>query len=195
MKVTLHKALRIRSAVEEKVKTFDVKPGVALDVDSAAVRADVAKVIADARDGVHARLDTFRALNGVLSRLRVAIAEANVSVGVEHLLAAQGTVDREIAKIKALVEAPRTDTGSLSNKIDRKIEALKLPQQGYGRSDNDTLSVNVLSAEDVTLFTARLVELRRTKERLEDERAAINHRSDIEIGDDDANVLTEHGII
>jgi hypothetical protein len=195
MKVTLHKALRIRSAVEEKVKTFDVKPVVALDVDSAAVRADVAKVIADARDGVHVRLEKFCALNGVLSRLRVAIAEANEDVGVEHLLAAQGSVDREIAKVKALVEAPRTDTGSLPNKIDRKIEALKLPQQGYGRSENDTLAVNVLSAEDVKLFEARLVELRRTKERLEDERAAINHRSDIEIGDDDANVLTEHGII
>jgi hypothetical protein len=195
MKVTLHKALRIRSAVEEKVKAFDVKPVVALDVDSAAVRADVAKVIADARDGVRARLDKFRALNDVLSKLRLAIADANVFVGVERLLADQGAVDREIAKIKALVEAPRIDTGSLSNKIDRKIEALKLPQQGYGRSENDTLSVNVLSAEDVALFTARLVELRRNKERLEDERAAINHRNDIEIGEDDVKVLTEHGII
>jgi hypothetical protein len=195
MKVTLHKALRIRSSVEEKVKTFDVKPVFALDVDSAAVRADVAKVIADARDGVHSRLEKFRSLNGVLANLRIAIADANVFVGVERLLADQGEVDREIAKVKTLIEAPRTDTGSLTNKIDRKIEALKLPQQGYGRSESDTLAVNVLSAEDVKLFEARLVELRRAKERLEDERAAINHRNDIQIGDDDAKVLTEHGII
>ncbi len=195
MKVTLHKALRIRSAVEEKVKTFDVKPVVALDVDSAGVRADVKQVISDARHGVLARLEQFRLLNAVLANLRNAIAEANVANGVERLLADQGVVEREIAKVKAMAEASRTDVESLANKIDRKIESLKVPQQGFGRHDGASLDVNVLTAEDAKAFEARLLELRREKERLEDTRATVNHRSDIEIGEADAAVLTQHGII
>lgn len=193
--VTLHKALRIRTAVDEKLKSFEVKPVVTLDIDSDAVRTNVSDVIDAARLEVQSRLERYRSLNRAFANLRTAIAAANVANGVEQLLAEQGGVEREINKLKGLVDGQRTDVGSLSNKITRKIEALKAPSQSYGYHDDDTMAVNVLSADDVKGFQELLMQLRRDKERLEDERAAINHRTDIVIGEGDHAALVEHGIV
>jgi hypothetical protein len=195
MNVSLHKALRIRSAVEDKIKGFDLKPVVSLDVDSSAVRADVSAVIKTAHDDLMVRLEQFRRLNVVLADLRTKIAAANVANGVEALLAEQGVVEREIAKVKALLDGNRTDVESVANKVARKIESLKTPTQTYGRHEGETLAVNVISSEDVKAFEGVLLSLRRRKDNLEDQRATINHRTDIEIGEDEASLLSEQGIV
>lgn len=196
MKVTLHKALRIRSAIEEKLKSFDLKATIVLDVDSASVRADATAVVSKATADVTERLGQYTNLSAAFARLRTTIAKANAEGPVEALLAELGHLERQIVKLKALLSVGPTDQESLKNKVERKLDSLKASQAShYGYPEGETLKVNVLSTAEIERLEKTLVALRREKEKLEDERAAVNHRTDIEIGESDYSLLIEHGIV
>jgi hypothetical protein len=197
MKLSLTKALRLRSELEERVKAFDLKATVDLDVDSKRVQESAAEVVEEAAAGLTTRLATFSRLSGLLSAIRVSIAKANAQNGVEEILAKQGDVDRQIAKLKQLLGAPRVDMDSLQSKIYRRTESLKSPvKSGYGyAAETATVQFNAVSAELASQFEQQLIQLRRQKVELEDERTVANARTDIEIGADDHALLIEQGII
>lgn len=199
MKFTVTKALRLRSAIEEKLKSYDLKATVELDVDSKRVQNGPADVIAEAAAGLSVRLETFARLSALLAKVRIAITKANVESGVEEILAQQGNIDRQIAKLKQLVAAPRVDLDSVDNKITRRLQSLKSPspQAGYygSSAEKATLSINTVTETVAIELEKQLVDLRRTKAELEDSRTVANARADIEIGDDDHRLLIEQGIV
>lgn len=199
MKFTVTKALRLRSAIEEKLKSYDLKATVELDVDSKRVQNGPADVIAEAAAGLSARLETFTRLSALLAKVRIAIAKANVESGVEEILAQQGNIDRQIAKLKQLVAAPRVDLDSIDNKITRRLQSLKTPSPSasyYGHSaETASLSINTVTETVAADLEKQLIGLRRTKAELEDSRAVANARAEIEIGDDDHRLLIEQGIV
>jgi hypothetical protein len=199
MKFTVTKALRLRSAIEEKLKSYDLKATVELDVDSKRVQTGPADVIGEAANGLSARLETFARLSALLAKVRVAVAKANVESGVEEILAQQGDVDRQIAKLKQLVAAPRVDLDSIDNKINRRLQSLKTPSPSagyYGHSvETASISINTVTETVAADLEKQLIALRRKKVELEDSRAIANARADIEIGEDDHNLLIEQGIV
>jgi hypothetical protein len=199
MKLSVTKALRLRSAIEEKLKSYDLKATIELDVDSKRVQNGPAEVIAEAAAGLSTRLETFARLSALLGKVRVAIAKANVESGVEEILAQQGDIDRQIAKLKQLVAAPRVNLDSVENKITRRMQSLKTPSPSsgyYGHSaETASISINTVTDEVATELEKQLIGLRRTKAELEDSRTVANARADIEIGDDDHRLLTEQGIV
>lgn len=199
MKLSVTKALRLRSALEERLKAFDVKAVVELDVDSRRVQEDAKSVIDEAAEGVSARLETFGRLSALLASIRTAIARQNVESGVEAILAQQGDIDRQIAKLKSLVAVARVDVDSVNNKIARKTASLKAPQQSasyYGQAkETETISFNTISNEFATELEGRILELRRKKVELEDNRSVANAHASIEIGDDDYALLNQQGVI
>jgi hypothetical protein len=199
--LSLTKGLRLRSAIEEKLKAFDVKATVNLDVDSKRVQEDPKSVIEDAAQGLSERLETFYRLSKLLSTVRTSIAKANVDNGVDAILAEQGDIDRRIAKLKQLVSAPRVTIDSVQSKVERKLQSLKTPQQSSPyyparqSGESETLSFNTVTDAVAVALEAKLVELRRTKAELEDNRAIANARTEIEIGDDDHALLVELAIV
>ena len=198
MKFTVTKALRLRSAIEEKLKSYDLKATVELDVDSKRVQSGPATVIEEAANGLSVRLETFARLSALLAKVRVAVAKANVESGVEEILAQQGDVDRQIAKLKQLVATPRVDLDSIDNKISRRLQSLKTPPSvGYYGHTSETASISINTVTDAVAadLEKQLVALRRRKVELEDGRAIANARADIEIGEDDHNLLIEQGIV
>lgn len=198
MKFTVTKALRLRSALEDKLKSYDLKATVELDVDSKRVQSGPADVIEEAAKGLSVRLETFARLSALLAKVRVAVAKANVESGVEEILAQQGDIDRQIAKLKQLVGAPRVDLDSVDNKITRRLQSLKTPQTvGYYGHNTETASISINTVTDAVAadLEKQLVALRRKKVELEDSRAIANARADIEIGEDDHNLLIEQGIV
>jgi hypothetical protein len=199
MKLSVTKALRLRSAIEEKLKSFDLKATVELDVDSKRVQNNPADVIAEAAAGLSARLETFARLSAFLAKARIAIAKENVESGVEEILAAQGNIDRQIAKLKQVVAAPRVDLDSIENKIARRFQSLKSPAPSagfYGHSaETATLSINTVTEAVAADLEKQLVGLRRAKAELDESRAVANARAEIEIGEDDHRLLIEQGIV
>lgn len=201
MKLSLTKALRLRSAIEDKLKSFDVKATVELDVDSKRVQEDPKSVIEGAAVGLSERLETFYRLSNLLASVRTAIAKANIESGVEEILAEQGDVDRRISKLKQLVSAPRVNFDSVQSKVERKLQSLKTPQQGSPyypsrqASESETISFNTVTDAVAVTLEAELVKLRRAKAELEDNRAIANARTEIQIGEDDHALLVELAIV
>ncbi len=199
MKLTLTKALRLRSALEEKIKLFDLKPTVSLDLDSARVSANPTEIVLDASSAITERLKTYERLSLILQRLRTAVAKANAENGVEEVLAHQGHIERVIAKIKQLVSAPRVELDTIENKIARRRDALKAPQAPasrlYGQETSDSITFNTVTAEQVVELEKQLATLRREKVDLEDKRSVLNARTEIEIGDDDYALLVEQAVV
>lgn len=200
MKLPLTKALRIRTALDEKLKTFDLKTSVQLDLDSEKVQHNPTEIVVAASSALVERMKVFERLSLILKGLRTEVAKANATSGVEETLAEQGHVDRQLAKIKQVLAQPRVELDTIANKITRKREALNNASttvtRGYGMSEaSDSISFNAVTSEQVSALETQQAALRRLKADLEDRRNLLNARTDIEIGDDDYALLIEQAVI
>lgn len=202
MQISLRQALRLRTQVEAKLKSFSVKSQVVIDIDDERLlvrqEADLVKAL---EDDLLAELEQHERLNNILANLRVDIAAENVRNGVEKALADAAAIDRRIRIIGlVLAEAERTNV-SIERRIERKREALKNPQQShphsYGRNSNQdtTIAVGALSEAKREQLEKELFALKRKKVATEDGRNMINASSTIEIADDDLSFLESVGIV
>ena len=196
--ITLRKALRLKKQVEASLKTSTVSPNISVDIDDPRELAILLPAEEKAFvEGVERQLR----LSSVLAEIRAKI-EVNNARGVNAIMSRIGHIDRQIAAYKPISEAKAVQPEMLQAKLARKREASKNPQpqtHGYGHrvEDGATIQVSPLSQETISAYKAKLVDLRKEREALEEQRLVLNNREDlaIEIGDDDIGFLRELEIV
>lgn len=190
--VTLRKALRIKKQVEANLRTSSSSLIVNLDIDDP--RALETLVKAEEKSYVESIERQLR-LSSILSSIRMGVETQNAK-GVNAIMSQIGHIDRQIAAYKPIAEAKPVNVEMLGAKLARKRDASKTPQvqtHGYGHraDDGSTIQFTPLTQETISSFKTKLVDLRKAREVLEDQRLALNNREDlsIEIGEDDIEFL------
>jgi hypothetical protein len=190
MNITLRKANAIQNSIQETIKSIDINPSIDLnefvDAQVEIKRANDELMLADARR---------QKLLLALYNIRGLVGAANSQSGIDLNLAKAAFVDKRIAQLEDFAKAkPMTDLSVITGKLD-KIKNRKDESRAslYGR--DETVTTSLLTREQIDQSKAEIKNLKKQKQKLNDEILELNIKTEIPLSDDVVETLTKEGII
>ena len=188
MNVTLRKASAIQHSILEAIRSITFKTDVELNEFHNAEQ-EIARVVGEVKSNLGRR----DALNTALYWLRRAVADANHANGVNRKLTEIAELEKQIqfyAEVggKGVRESAEVLTGKLE-----KIRVAEPKSRVYGY--NDTVTTSVFTAEDIAGFKKIVSDLKRVKQKIQDEVLELNVRSEITLDHNVVEVLKAESIL
>lgn len=192
MKITLRKASALQASIQEAIKNIDIVVKTELN------EFEDVQTKLDAVNATLIKNDQRRAsLTACLYDIRSLVGGANALSGINDRLAKAAYVDKRIAQLATLTGAEAYQE-SLAV-INGKVEKLKVPETANSRRSlygySDTVSTGVLSTEQVAQFKSQALDLKKSKQKLNDEILELNVRTEIELPSEVEMVLNQEGLI
>ena len=191
MNITLRKANAVQNSITETVKNIRVELAVELNefqnVEDTISKANNELIVNDGRR---------QNLTMALYNIRALVGTANAASGIDTALAKAAFIDKRIGQLEQL--AGGTEITSLEV-IKGKLEKIKndkgenTRRSIYGYSD--TVSTGVLSKEQTAQARTEILNLKKQKQKLNDEILELNIKTEIPLGDDTVATLTAEGLI
>lgn len=191
MKINLRKASVIQQTITDEIKrlgTADTTLKVSLF--EADIQARLDEQLVKVREN-HAHVGRLLNANKFL---RAVVAKKNAEVGIADYLAEEAMLASAETRLKAYSESQvRPNLDALVAEIEsRKANSNNERMSIYGR--DYSVDVNVVPAESVTEAKAELETIRRRRRKIKDEMVTINVRTEFEVPEQVALVLTELGL-
>lgn len=192
MKVTLRKASALQTSIQDAIKAVEVTVKVDLNEFE-----DTAEVLAKANANT-INSDIRRAsLTACLYDIRSLVGSANVMCGINDRLAKAAYIDKRLGQLATLVQADALQDSMVV--INGKVEKLKSEKGENSRRSiygySDTVSTGVLTQEQISGFKAQVLDLKKSKQTLNDEILELNVRTEIELPTEVELVLNQEGLI
>lgn len=188
MNITLRKANALQNAIQDHIKSIDLSVTVALNEFQ-----DPAAAITAAR-GTLVKNDQRRAdLTVALYAIRALVGQHNASAGVSALLSRAAYIDKRLGQLKGLTESTATEEMAV---VKGKLDKLSAGDKGgrlYGYSD--TVSVGVLTSEQLDQFKADASALKKEKQAINDKVLELNIRTEITLIEDVVKILQSEQLI
>jgi hypothetical protein len=189
MNISLRKANALQNSVNDAIKALSVTPVISLNEFQ-----DAEQEIAGLRNTVLEKLATRKYLYNALYEIRQAVSTANHAAGVDAKLAQVAHQDKLIQLFNSLVEQKARETAVVvAGKLDKIRNRAADARSVYGFEN--TVDTSVLSQEDLDGFRREVVQLRKSKQKTQDEILELNVRTEITLSDSTKNVLTSQGLI
>jgi hypothetical protein len=188
MNVTLRKASVLQNAINEAIRGIDIKSEIAL-TEFHKPEDEITRAVAEARSNI-ARRD---ALSMTLYDIRDSVATVNHTAGVNAKLTQVAAVEKQIQFYTGLVSKEvRQSTDVLAGKV-RKLGEGEAKSRIYGY--NDTVTTGVFTAEDIAGFKKRVSDLKKDKQKLQDQVLEANVRNEIVLSEATVKVLQAEGLV
>jgi polyhydroxyalkanoate synthesis regulator phasin len=189
VKFSLRKANAIQQNIQDLLNKIQVKTSVELnefqDPVATLQAANDAVMAADVR-----RSDLLMALYSI----RATVGSANFSSGIGNRLSHLAYIDKRLGQLDSLVSegARLKDLAVITGQIE-KIKNRREEHRMYGMSDGVTSGV--LQQSQMDSIAGIMRELKKQKQKLNDEVLELNVRTEIEVTDDVEAVLVKEGIL
>lgn len=189
VKISLRKANAIQTNVNDLLKNIAVKPVVEIsefvDPVAALQAANDALMAADVR-----RSDLLMALYSI----RATVGIANFNSGIGNRLSHLAYIDKRLSQLDALVseQAQMKDLAIITGQLE-KIRNRREEHRLYGY--DNTVSSGVLQLAQIESIRGIMRELKKQKQKLNDEVLELNVRTEIELTDEVEAVLLKEGIL
>ena len=191
MNITLRKASAIQNSINDAVKSIKVELTVELN-EFVNVETALAKANGDmvANDGRRQRLTM------ALYNIRALVGTANAQSGIDTNLAKAAFIDKRIGQLEELAKATEiTDLDVIKGKLDKikndKGETSRRSIYGY----SDTVSTSVISKAQIDQAKAEILNLKKQKQKLNDEILELNIKTEIPLSDEVVASLQAEGLI
>ena len=190
MKITLRKASALQNAINDTIKGIKLETQLQINEFQ-----NAEAVIAAANTTLNKNLDRKIALTNALYAIRSAVGQAN-STKVDSLLAQVANVEKNIQIYSELANVNvREDAVVLNGKLEKikndKGEASRRSIYGY----NDTVSTTVVSQEQIDQVKAEIQNLKKQKQKINDEVLELNIKTEIPLSEDVVKTLQAEGLI
>ena len=190
MNISLRKANAVNNSIQETIRQIEIKSSIELNEFQ-----DIAAELKRANDTLFTNDNRRQKLLLAMYNIRGLVGTANTNCGIDLKLATAAFVDKRVAQLEELSKIqPVTDLAVLSGKIE-KIKGLKDEARsriyGYG----DTVTTTVVSAEQLDQIRAEIRNLKKQKQKLNDEILELNIKTEIPLSDDVVNTLTAEGLL
>jgi hypothetical protein len=190
MNLTLRKANAIQNSILEAIKGIEIKTSIELnefqDVSAELQKANTVLFTNDSRR---------QRLLLALYNIRGLVGTANAQSGIDMKLATAAFVDKRVVQLEGLVVAPVTDIAVITGKLDKikndKGESSRRSLYGYG----DTVTTTVVGQEQIDQIKTEIKNLKKQKQKLNDEILELNIKTEIPLSDDVVKTLSEEGLI
>jgi hypothetical protein len=191
MNITLRKASAIQNSINDAVKSIKVELTVELN-EFVNVETALAKANGDmvANDGRRQRLTM------ALYNIRALVGTANAQSGIDTNLAKAAFIDKRIGQLEELAKATEiTDLDVIKGKLDKikndKGETSRRSIYGY----SDTVSTSVISKAQIDQAKAEILNLKKQKQKLNDEILELNIKTEIPLSDEVVATLQAEGLL
>jgi hypothetical protein len=191
MNITLRKANAIQNSIAEAVKNIKIELAVELNefqnIEDTLSKANNELITNDGRR---------QSLTVALYNIRALVGTANAASGIDTALAKAAFIDKRIGQLEQL--AGGTEITSLEV-IKGKLEKIKNDKGDSNRRSiygyNDTVSTGVLSKEQIVQAKTEILNLKKQKQKLNDEILELNIKTEIPLGDDTVSTLQAEGLL
>ena len=192
MNLTLRKANAVQAGINDAIKSIKIETSLELnefqDVKTSMVKANETLF---ANDGRRQRLLLS------LYNIRGLVGAANAQCGIDMKLATAAFLDKRVAQLDELAKLePVTDIAVINGKLDK----IRNPQTSdtarrsiYGYTD--TVTTTVVSSEQLVSIKAEIQNLKKQKQKLNDEILELNIKTEIPLSEDVVATLQAEGLI
>jgi uncharacterized protein YdcH (DUF465 family) len=188
MNISLRKANAVQNSINDAIKSIKIETTVQInefqEVEAVLQRANAELFANDARR---------QKLLLAYYNIRGLVGAANAQSGIDVSLTKAAFIDKRIAQLTEIVSAePFTDVTVLKGRLD-KIKNSETKSRIYGYDDN--VSTTVVSAEQIEQARAEIQNLKKQKQKINDEVLELNIRTEIPLSEDVVATLTAEGLI
>ena len=188
MKVTLRKANALQNSINEVVRGIDVKSDLAL-TEFHNPEQEIARAVGEVKSKI-ARRDS---LQEALHAIRLAVAATNHTCGVNSKLTEVAHLEKQIQFYAGLAgKEVRESADVLAGKL-RKMGESEPKSRIYGY--NDSVNTSVFTAEDIAGFKKIVADLKRLKQKIQDEILELNIRNEVSLEDNVVNTLKTENLV
>jgi hypothetical protein len=187
MNITLRKANAIQTSIQDTIRSISIDGTITINEfqePKLLVAEAHRKMIED--DRRRAMLLT------VLYNIRGLVSQANHESGINLLLTKSALADKRIQQVEELARFKvATDMEVIEGRI-AKIKNTKEDHRLYGR---DEVSTGIVDQSDIEKFKRELKEIRKTKQKYNDEILELNIKTEIPLNEEAIKILTSEGIL
>ncbi len=190
MNITLRKANAIQNSINDAIRGIKINTTVELNEFQ-----DPAVELKKANDALFAADGRRQKLLLALYNIRGLVGTANASSGIDLNLAKAAFLDKRIAQLEEISSLKEhTELQVIAGKLE-KVKNLKDEARsriyGYG----DTVSTTVVSKEQIDQAKSEILNLRKQKQKINDEVLELNIKTEIPLSDDVVALLQTEGLI
>jgi hypothetical protein len=190
MNITLRKANAVQNSINDAVKAIKVD----LDVELNEFQ-NVEDIIAKANSQLVENDSRRQKLTMALYNIRALVGTANAASGIDTALAKAAFIDKRIGQLEELAKSKEmTSLDVIKGKLE-KIKSLKDEARsrvfGYG----DTVTTTIVSRDQIAQAKAEILNLKKSKQKLNDEILELNIKTEIPLSDETAAVLQTEGLL
>jgi uncharacterized protein YdcH (DUF465 family) len=190
MNITLRKANAIQASITDAIRGIKIERSVELtefqDPVAELKKANDALFAADARR---------QKLLLALYNIRGLVGAANASAGVDMNLAKAAFIDKRVTQLDEIANSDAvTDLAVIKGKLEKiKNRPADARESLYGRMD--TVTTSVIGTEQIAQAKAEIKNLKKQKQKLNDEILELNIKTEIPLTEDVVATLTAEGIL
>ena len=191
MKINLRKAAVVQQQIQEEIKR----------IGSEKTAITVSLYDTDVESKLNTQFNKYIVTNQRVSRLmdanrflRATVARKNAEVGIMDYLAEDAMLSAFETRLRGMAElTPRISEEAQKREIESRISTIASERNIYGRNEHN-IEVNVVTEQFVNDANAELEQVRRRRRKIKDEMVSVNVRTEIDIPEQVALVLTELGL-
>jgi hypothetical protein len=190
MNLTLRKANALQNNINDTLKSIKIDLNVELNefqnVEEAITKANQTLIENDGRR---------QRLTMALYNIRALVGTANTANGIDTALAKAAFIDKRIGQLEQLANTDEiTDLDVIKGKLD-KIKNDKGESRSRIYGYHDTVTTSVLSKEQIAQAKAEVLNLKKQKQKLNDEILELNIKTEIPLSEDIVGTLQAEGLI
>jgi hypothetical protein len=122
------------------------------------------------------------------------VGSANAQSGIDLKLATAAFVDKRVAQLEGLVVDPVTNLAVINGKLE-KIKNSKEESRRSLYGISDTVSTNVIGHEQLDVISAEIKNLKKQKQKINDEVLELNIKTEIPLSEEVVATLQSEGLI
>jgi hypothetical protein len=189
MNISLRKANAVQNSINEAIRGIDIRTSIDINEFQ-----NVAEVLQTANNTLFENDTRRQKLLLALYNIRGLVGTANAQSGIDMKLATAAFVDKRVAQLEELASAkPVIDLVVITGKLDkirnRKDDARSL----YGR--DEVVTTSVISEGQLNQIRDEIKNLKKQKQKLNDEVLELNIKTEIPLTEDVVNTLQAEGLV
>jgi uncharacterized protein YdcH (DUF465 family) len=191
MNISLRKASAVQAGINDVIKNIKIETSLELNEFQ-----DVVTELKKANETLFANDSRRQRLLLALYNIRGLVGSANAQCGIDLKLATAAFIDKRIAQLDELAKLSAvTDLAVINGKLEKirndKSETTRSRIYGY----NDTVTTTVVGQEQIDQVKAEIQNLKKQKQKLNDEVLELNIKTEVPLSDDVVKTLQAEGLI
>jgi len=190
MNITLRKANAVQNSIQESIKS--IRTDLVIEINEF---QDPSAELKKANDAVFAADQRRQKLLLALYNIRGLVGTANANSGIDLNLAKAAFIDKRVSQLEEISGGkPMVDLTVIAGKLD-KIRNRKEESRASLYGHGDTVSTSVVAQEQIDQAKAEIKNLKKQKQKLNDEILELNIKTEIPLSDEVVATLQAEGLI